>query len=471
MKVAVIYIRVSTKKQAKGKASSYEMQEQRCINYCKEQGYQISKIYKDVESGGKDDRPEFLRLMNDIPKRIFDIVIFNEVSRIARKSSTGMKFFEELEMYNIPFYAVTQPYIENKLLLTLYIGMSTQEREQISQREKANFYERAKQGLKATGSAPLGYTVKEKKLYIVEEEARLVQEIFDYFLETLSINKTAQKYHKTRKSTRYLLENKTYIGLMPYGKYNKTLYGKIIESKGEYFQSTHEPIIEKELFDKVQHILKNNLTVYSMRNRNDIHKNKLLFNGLLRCPVCGSKMYRNPYISRRKTGNVYLYYYRCYKENCHKLINYELIENKIIEALKNLHKINLIEMDKTKNKKELRKIEKLKELLNSYDDERAKIIKLYQKSLITEEELEKSFKNLDKEKIENQKELELLTSKLKSEISDEKITNLEKLKFVLDNYDEEDVPEIRKMLNYIVKEIKVKAKNSDYDFDFEIILY
>lgn len=469
MKIAVIYIRVSTKRQAKGKASSYEMQEQRCIDFCKEKGYQISKIYKDIESGGKDDRPEFLKLMNDIPKKIFDIVIFNEVSRIARKSSTGMKFFEELEMYNIPFYAVTQPFIENKLLLTLYIGMSTQEREQISLREKANFYERAKQGLKATGSAPLGYIVKEKKLYIVEQEAKLVQEIFDYFLETLSINKTAQKYHKTRKSTRYLLENKTYIGLMPYGKYNKTLYGKVIESKGEYFKSSHKPIIDEETFNKVQHILKNNLTVYSSRARNQIHKNKLLFNGLLRCPICGSKMYRNPYISRKKSGDVYLYYYRCYKEDCHKLINSELIENKIIESLKKLYKINSIKVNKIKSKKTLNKIEKLNYSLTSYNEERSRLIKLYQKSLISEKELELNFKNLEKEKIENKKELEILTEKLKTNISEEKTTNLEKLKFVLEHYDENDVPEIRKLLNFLIKEIELKVNGNNYDF--EIILY
>lgn len=469
MKIAVIYIRVSTKKQASGKANSYEMQEQRCINYCKEKGYEIAKIYKDVESGGKDDRPEFVKLMNDIPKKIFDIVVFNEVSRIARKSSTGMKFFEELEMHNIPFYAVTQPYIENKLLLTLHIGMSTQEREQISQREKANFYERAKQGLKATGSAPLGYCVKDKKLYIIESEAKLVQEIFNYFLETLSISKTAQKYNKTRKSTRYLLENKTYIGLMPYGKYNKTLYGKIIESKGEYFQSTHEPIIEKEIFDKVQHILNNNLTVYQIRNRNDIHKNKLLFNGLLRCPVCGSKMYRNPYISRRKAGDHYIYYYRCYNENCHKLINSELIENKLIEELKKLYKINFIEINNNKNRKELKRVEKLKKSLEDYDEERKKLIKLYQKSFISEDELENQFKDLEKEKKSNENELKLLTEKLKNKISEEKISNLEKLKFVLDNFSEEDVPEIRKILNYIIEKIYVKNINQDYKF--EIVLY
>lgn len=470
MKIAVIYIRVSTKKQANGKANSYEMQEQRCINYCKEKGYEIAKIYKDVESGGKDDRPEFLKLMNDIPKKIFDIVVFNEVSRIARKSSTGMKFFEELEMYNIPFYAVTQPFIENKLLLTLYIGMSTQEREQISQREKANFYERVKQGLKATGTAPLGYTVKDKKLYIVEDEAKLVQEIFDFFLETLSVSKTAKKYNKTRKSTRYLLENKTYIGYMPYGKWSKTLYGKIIESKGEYFPSTHEPIIDKETFDKVQHILKNNLTVYLPRFNTEKHKNKLLFNGLLRCPVCGSKMYRNPYLSKRTTTPYYIYYYRCYNENCHKFINSNKIENKIIEKLKTLHKINLIEQDKKNSKKDLKKIEKLQQSLDNYDEERKKIIKLFQKNLISEEEIEESFRNLDKEKINNENELKLLTSKVRAEISEEKISNLEKLKFVLENFKEEDVPEIRKFLKLIIEKIEIKSKK-DGDFDFEIILY
>lgn len=468
MKIAVIYIRVSTKKQASGLANSYEMQEQRCIDYCKSKGYEISKIYKDVESGGKDERPEFLKLMNDIPKKIFDIVVFNEVSRIARKSSTGMKFFEELEMYNIPFYAVTQPYIQNKLLLTMYIGMSTQEREQISQREKANFYERAKQGLKATGSAPLGYCVKEKKLYIVEKEAKLVQEIFNYFLECLSVTKTAKKYNKTRKTLRYLLENKTYIGYIPYGKYNKTLYGKVIESKGEYFKSTHEAIIDTETFNKVQHILKNNLTVYQSRQRTDIHKNKLLFNGLLKCPICGKKMYRNPFLSKKNGEKYYIYYYRCYI--CAKLLRADYIENDLIKEVKKLYSINSITKDNNRNKNYLKKIDKLKKEIQGYDEERKKIIQLYQKDLITSNELEDSFKSLEITRNKNITELENIKSKLNNEISDEKLSNLEKLKFILDNYTEEDVDNIRTILKFIIKEIFVYELGNN-KYKFEIITY
>lgn len=455
MKLAAIYIRVSTKKQSKGNANSYEMQEQKCIDWCKDNGYEIFKIYKDVESGGKDDRIEFNKLFSDISKKIFNLVVFNEVSRIARKSSTGMKFFEELEMYNIPFYAITQPFIQNKLMLTIYIGMSTQEREQISLRQKSMFYERAKIGLKPTGKAPLGYYVENKKLYIIDEEAEIVRDIFNYFLKTLSVGATANKFGKTRKNLRYILENKTYIGYIPYGKYQKSLYGIIKESKGEYFKSDHIPIIDNDTWEKVQYILTNNLTVYNS-NLTNKHENKLLFTGLLICPKCGTKMFRNPYHYKYKNVDKYIYYYRCSNEKCLHSINATLIEDNIISELKNLSFINSLKKD---NKKDNKRIEKLKVFIENYDIKRKKMLDLYRKNVITMEELEDSFKKIEDEVLEAKKELEVLVSTTnQNNIS--KISNLEKLKFVLENYSEIDVPEIRKMLKFLIKNISFTSDNT-----------
>ena len=98
MEKVAIYIRVSKKEQSKdnGSESSLNIQLKKCLDYCKEKNYEVLKVYQDVESGRVDDRKEFNELFESISKKIYTKIVFWEVSRIARKISTGMKFFEEL---------------------------------------------------------------------------------------------------------------------------------------------------------------------------------------------------------------------------------------------------------------------------------------------------------------------------------------------------------------------------------------
>ena len=53
MEKVAIYIRVSKKEQTrdKGSDSSLNLQLKKCLDYCKEKGYEVLKVYQDIESG------------------------------------------------------------------------------------------------------------------------------------------------------------------------------------------------------------------------------------------------------------------------------------------------------------------------------------------------------------------------------------------------------------------------------------
>ncbi|MGL4902695.1 MAG: recombinase family protein, partial [Cetobacterium sp.] len=129
MQIVAIYIRVSKKEQAKrGVESSLSLQLKKCTDYCNEKGYKILKVYQDVESGGHDDREGFVELQKQLSKKIFTKIVFWEISRIARITSTGMKFFESLDKYGITFDSISQPFIKDVMTLGIFLSIAAQER-------------------------------------------------------------------------------------------------------------------------------------------------------------------------------------------------------------------------------------------------------------------------------------------------------------------------------------------------------
>ena len=75
MKVARIYLRVSTKEQ------ELERQE-RIIDEAKKQGYYIANVYKEKASGARSDRPELQRMISDLQDG--DVIIAEKMDRISR---------------------------------------------------------------------------------------------------------------------------------------------------------------------------------------------------------------------------------------------------------------------------------------------------------------------------------------------------------------------------------------------------
>jgi len=108
----------------------------------------------------------------------------------------------------------------------------------ISQKTRLGMDRKAREGGIVT-RAPLGYKIVNKKLEVDPEKVKEVREIYEEFLRgNISLNKLAKKYGLTVNGLKKVLKNRTYLGEIKFA--------------GQTSEGIHKPIIEKELFDKVQ---------------------------------------------------------------------------------------------------------------------------------------------------------------------------------------------------------------------------
>ena len=136
MKVA-IYVRVSTTKQ------EVENQLIQLREYCKKNNYEIFKEYVDVISGKETSRPSYDTMFLDAHKRLFDLVLFWDLSRFSRAGTLfTLQKLKELENLNIDWESYQEPYFKSvgqfkDVVLSIISTVAKIEREKISERTKA----------------------------------------------------------------------------------------------------------------------------------------------------------------------------------------------------------------------------------------------------------------------------------------------------------------------------------------------
>jgi hypothetical protein len=129
----------------------------------------------------------------------------------------------------------------------------------------------------------------------------LVEEMFRLGLR----NKRGKRVTRNGLST--ILNNPFYIGLIR------------LKRTGETFPGSHEPLISKSLFDRVQGFL-------SGKTRNKGYRNNLLFRRLLTCKHCGHSL-----IGEIQKGHTY---YRCHTNNCPiTCVREEIINEEVLQKL------------------------------------------------------------------------------------------------------------------------------------------
>ena len=103
-KKVAIYCRVSTQEQAE---EGYSLEEQQRLirEYCGNHHMEVVKVYQDAGISGKDiqHRPAMQQLLEDVPKKEFDLVMSWKINRISRKLSDAIKIVETLEKYGISY--------------------------------------------------------------------------------------------------------------------------------------------------------------------------------------------------------------------------------------------------------------------------------------------------------------------------------------------------------------------------------
>jgi len=141
-----IYVRVSTDKQ--------ELMNQ--INdltkYAEKSNYIVSKIYKDVITGKSNSRPSFNELFEDAHKKLFDMIIFWDLSRFSRSGTLyTLQKLKELENLDIGWESYQEPYFRSAgqfkdVVISIMATIAKIEREKISERTKAGMRVKKLQG-------------------------------------------------------------------------------------------------------------------------------------------------------------------------------------------------------------------------------------------------------------------------------------------------------------------------------------
>lgn len=136
IKVA-IYCRVSTGKQ------EVENQLLQLREYCKKCNYEIFKEYVDVISGKEISRPAYDLMFFDAHKRLFDLVLFWDLSRFSRAGTLfTLQKLKELENLGIEWESYQESYFKSAgqfkdVVLSIIATIAKIEREKISERTKA----------------------------------------------------------------------------------------------------------------------------------------------------------------------------------------------------------------------------------------------------------------------------------------------------------------------------------------------
>lgn len=338
MKTAVIYARYSSDRQTE---QSIEGQLRVCSDYADKNKIIIVDTYIDrAMSGTNDNRPAFKQMIIDSSKKQWDYVIVYKLDRFSRNKyenaihkktlrDNGVKLLSAME--NIP----DTP--EGIILESLLEGMNQYYSAELAQKVKRGMRESRLKGQFTGGIIVYGYKAVDKKIVIDEDKAEIIRKMFAMadqgftireIISYLNNNGFDHKGKPFQKTAVYgILHNPKYIG-----KYSVD---------GEEYNNVYPPIVDTELFNRVQNkITKNKL------GGNSIQINYLL-RGKLYCGYCGHRL--NGESGTSHTGEKY-YFYKCSyqkkgRDNCRKkTIRKEDLEGIVLDMAMDLF-TNKIDLD------------------------------------------------------------------------------------------------------------------------------
>ncbi len=334
---AIIYTRVSTKEQA-DEGYSLEAQEKLLKDYASKHNLDVVKTYKISESAsGKQLRKLFNEVFTYATKNRIDIILCEKIDRLTRNPKDAVTVDDWVrESKNREIHFVKENFLLNtttkaheNLVWDMKVAIARFYSNNLSEEVKKGVNEKLAQGWYPS-KPQLGYdSVGDKghKIIVVNQQyAPLVISLFEryatgnYSLARLE-HELYNEGHRTRTGRRISMSQIHKILSNPF------YYGKI-KWKGELFNGKHEPLISKDLFDKVQALLKRQTKNPHFTKHTHLFKSKIV------CENCGGML-----TWYEKKGNVYGHcnnhgvYGKCSKKTC---IREDKVEEQIMAVFDKL---------------------------------------------------------------------------------------------------------------------------------------
>jgi site-specific DNA recombinase len=347
-------------------------------------------------------RPSMKRMMDDIDAGIVEIVFFKGISRFARDSGEAINTAKKLRNKGVRVVSLEENYDsirDDPTMFQIYAVMAEQESRKTSIRVSLNNKQKARNGLWANSTLPLGYSKvkdvenEELKSNLLSEGKHpnslypnenkfIVQKVFEmYVKEDMGRKKIASwlnsKGYKTQRNNEFsekivkdILLNHAYVGDIVYGKkryeyvehdvlpkkIQKTIF--IGDDDWAIKKDSHPGIIEKDVFMEAQTKFKNNEGRFNKKKKFNAAKHPLT--GILKCNKCGKPMICQKRVNKKKDGTKLEYrYYVCstYHQKGRNVcdqanVNADKLERRIYDFMENeLKQLNKEKvLSKLKNK-------------------------------------------------------------------------------------------------------------------------
>lgn len=326
--IAGLYPRVSTDDQVR-EGFSLDEQEKEMKKLCMYKNYQIYKVYREEGVSAKNmNRPKFQEMMRDLKDGKINRIIVYKLDRLTRSIQDLEVICKLIEKYHCSLDSVIEEINTDTAMGVFFIRMTTI----LAQLEIERTSERTKFGLKGAaknghfcGKAPIGYRKINKELVIDDLESEVVKEIFDDYVNGLSVctitkklnNKNALNRNWRTTTIDRMLSNYIYCGDYLYGKRAKNM-------KPIHLENICPAIIDKETFKMVQTQKERNLKNYT-RKHTYVYMQKIV------CSKCNKIMGGSSSTSKNKPTQIY---YKC--NCCNTRINEKKIEKPLMLFLNDM---------------------------------------------------------------------------------------------------------------------------------------
>lgn len=467
---AAIYCRLSEEDRDKRSeiddSRSIQNQKSMLLDFAQRNGWQVYKVYSDDDYTGADrSRPAFNELLTDAEAGRFQVILCKSQSRFTRELELVEKYLHELfPIWGIRFIGLVDNADTfnkgNKKTRQINGLVNEWYLEDLSENIKGVLTDLRKNGIHIGSFAAYGYQKDpEQKGHLIpdDEAAETVHEIFEMFASGMGKmqiarclnargipNPTEYKRLKgvrkktpgTTRSTLWqyyviadILINEMYIGNMVQGKYGCVSYKthkNRPRPREEWIikENTHEPIIERELWDKVQSIIR-------QKAKPGWNGNMGIFARKVKCMYCGYMM------ASQKSGG--RYYLRCSSRHISEnacvggfISQKELSETVLTEINKMINEY--LDMDEAARQLQ-KKDDRQRKIINS----RKIMLQCKQKINDTDKALKVLYEDRIKGIIDSEEYIHLSKSfKADRAVLEEKAENLQKEIFILESEKKEE---------------------------------
>lgn len=303
-----------------------------------EPSWEFAGVYADeyISGTGTKKRTEFRRMIDDSTDGKIDIILTKSVSRFARNTIDLLKTVRYLKSIGVEVIFekenITSMSGDGELMLSILASYAQEEVRSISDNIKWRMRKEMQNGKPnaVTSFRILGYEWKDENLVVLPEEANVVKRIFDEYESGNSLYKIANNLNSDGITTKNkckwdslgvqrILKNITYTGNIlfqkqyivdPITKIRKNNTGELPQY---YVENTHEPVIDKIRFDRIQELMK-------ARNNEKpwlCHLPEIdAFRGKIICKKCGKKYWHS--VKMSKPVNLDYWIHSSSRNNAHK---------------------------------------------------------------------------------------------------------------------------------------------------------